>query len=109
MMMKVQVSNQEPKLYFQVMVEYEACEATSGIPENERKMESAAIDEFEKAEEIAKHTIQQIHTKFPDMNLIELDLDQAADGYHLLVVDDTGGKVVKVGVTFTDYSEETIH
>ena len=108
-MMKVQPSNHEPKLYFQVMVEYEACEATSGIPENERKMESAAIDEFEKATDIAKHTIKQIHTKFPDMSLIELDLDQAADGYHLLVVDKAGGKVVKVGVTFTDYSEETIH
>jgi hypothetical protein len=108
-MMKVQPSSHEPKLYFQVMVEYEACEATSNIPEDERKMESAAIDEFEKAEEIAKHTIQQIHTKFPDMNLVELDLDQAADGYHLLVVDNAGGRVVKVGVTFTDYSDETIH
>lgn len=108
-MMKAESSNHESKLYFQVMVEYEACEATSGIPENERRMESAAIGEFEKAEEIAKHTIQKIHTKFPDMNIVELKLDQAADGYHLLVVDDAGGKIVKVGVTFTDYSEETIH
>jgi hypothetical protein len=108
-MMKVHLSDHEPKLYFQVMIEYEACEATANIPEDERKMESAAIDEFEKAEEIAKHTIQQIHTKFPDMNIIELALDQADDGYHLLVVDDAGDRVVKVGVTFTDYSEETIH
>ena len=107
--MKLQLSDHEPKLYFQVMVVYESCDATADIPEDERQMESAAIDEFEKAEEIAKHTIQQIHTKFPTMNLIELDLEHAHDGYHLLVVDDTGGKVAKVGVTFTDYSEETIH
>jgi len=108
-MMTVQQTDFEPKLYFQVMVEYEQCEATSDIPEDELKLESAAIKKFDEAEEIAKHTIQQIHTKFPNMSIIELDLDQTPDGYHLLVVDDTGGKVVKVGVTYTDYSEETIH
>ena len=99
----------EPKLYFQVRVEYEPCDATSDIPEDERLLESAAIEAYDKAEEIAKHTIHKIHTKFPDMSIIELDLEQAADGYHLLVVDDDGAKVVKVGVTYTDYSEETIH
>jgi len=108
-MMKAQQTDHEPKLYFQVMVEYESCEATSDIPEDELKLESAAIKAFDEAEEIAKHTIQQIHTKFPDMSIVELALEQAPDGYHLLVVDDTGGKIVKVGVTFTDYSEETIH
>jgi hypothetical protein len=108
-MMKVEQAESEPKLYFQVRVEYEPCEATSSIPEDERKLESAAIEGFDEAEEIAKHTIQQIQTKFPDMSIIELELEQASDGYHLLVVDDDGGKVAKVGVTYTDYSDETIH
>lgn len=108
-MMTVEHTEFEPKLYFQVMVEYETCEATSEIPEGERKLESAAIGGFDEAEEIAKHTIHQIHSKFPDMSIVELDLEQASDGYHLLVVDDDGAKVVKVGVTYTDYSEETIH
>lgn len=104
-----QTEEYQAKLYFQVRVEYESCEATSDIPMDERSLESEAIEEFDDAEEIAKNTIQQIHTKFPDMNIIELDLEQAADGYHLLVVDEEGGKVAKVGVTYTDYSEETIH
>jgi hypothetical protein len=108
-MMKVEQSDQEPKLYFQVRVEYEPCEATSSIPEEERKLESAAIEGFDEAEEIAKHTIKKIQTKFPDMSIIELELEQAEDGYHLLVVDEEGGKVAKVGVTYTDYSNETIH
>lgn len=108
-MMKVEQTETEPKLYFQVRVEYETCEATSEIPEDERKLESAAIKDFDEAEEIAQHTIHRIHTKFPEMNIIEIDLEQATDGYHLLVVDDEGGKVAKVGVTYTDYSEETIH
>lgn len=99
----------EPKLYFQVRIEYEACEATSDIPEDERSLESGPIKEFDEAEDIAKHTIRKIQTKFPEMSIIELDLDQAADGYHLLVVDEEGGKVAKVGVTYTDYSDETIH
>ena len=99
----------EPKLYFQVRVEYEACDATSDIPEDERSLESAPIPEYDEAEDIAQHTIRQIQSKFPDMSIIELDLEQAADGYHLLVVDEEGGKVAKVGVTYTDYSDETIH
>ena len=109
MMTVEQLDDFKPKLYFQVRVEYESCEATSNIPEEERSLESEAIEEFDDAEEIAKNTIQKIHTKFPDMNINELDLEQAADGYHLLVVDEEGGKVAKVGVTFTDYSKETIH
>lgn len=104
-----QLDDFKPKLYFQVKVEYESCEATSNIPVDERSLESEAIGEYDDAEEIAKNTIQQIQTKFPNMNIIELDLEQALDGYHLLVVDEEGGKVVKVGVTYTDYSLETIH
>jgi len=108
-MMDIEQSDHEPKFYFQVKVIYEDCDATSSIPEDERYLESTAIKEFDEAEQIAKHTIQSIHTKFPEMSIIELDLDQAADGYHLLVVDEDGGKIVKVGVSFSDYSEETIH
>ena len=108
-MMKADVVEQEPKLFFQVMIVYEDCEATADIPEDERHMESAAIGELEKAEEIAHHTIKKIHTKFPEMSIIELELDQAFDGYHLLVVDDMGSRVAKVGVTLTDYTSETIH
>lgn len=108
-MMATEQTEYEPKLYFQVIVEYESCEATSDIPEDERRLESAPIEAYDEAEEIAKHTIRQIHTKFPEMGIIELELEQASDGYHLLVVDDEGGKVVKVGVTYNDYSEETIH
>lgn len=104
-----QLDDYKPKLYFQVRVEYESCEATSKIPEDERSLESEAIEGFDAAEEIAKNTIQKIQTKFPDMSIIELDLEQAPDGYHLLVVDEEGGKVAKVGVTYTDYSGETIH
>ena len=107
--MKSEQPDYVPKLYFQVRVEYEACDATSGIPEDERILESSPIKGYDEAEDIAKHTINQIHTKFPKMNVIELDLEQAADGYHLLVVDEEGGKVAKVGVTYTDYSDETIH
>jgi hypothetical protein len=108
-MMEVEQTEYEAKLYFQVRIVYEPCEATSDIPEDERLMESAAIDKYAEASEIAQHTIEKIHTKFPDMSIIELDLEQALDGYHLLVVDEEGGKVAKVGVTYTDYSEETIH
>lgn len=107
--MTVEQTEQQAKLYFQVKVEYEPCAATSDIPADERSLESEAIGEYDDAEEIAKNTIQKIHTKFPDMNIIELDLEQALDGYHLLVVDEEGGKVAKVGVTYTDYTEETIH
>lgn len=108
-MMKEQLVQQAQKLYFQVMIVYEDCEANADIPEDERTLESAAIDGFEKADEIANHAIEQIHTKFPETSIVKLDLDQAPDGYHLLVVDDTGGKVAKVGVSYTDYTEETIH
>ena len=100
---------QVEKLYFQVMIVYGPHDATADIPEDERELESAAIDGFEKAEQIAHHTIHKIHTKFPTMNVIELELDQAPDGYHLLVVNDEGGKVAKVGLTCTDYTNETIH
>lgn len=103
------VAQEEPKLYFQVMIQYEDCEATADIPEDERQMESAAIDDFEKAGDIAKHAIHKIHGKFPGTEVIELDLDQALDGYHLLVVGDDGGPVARVGVTYTDYTNETIH
>lgn len=104
-----QTEEYQAKLYFQVKVEYESCEATANIPVDERSLESAAIKEYDEAEEIAKHTIQQIQTKFPDMSIVEIELDQASDGYHLLVVDEEGGKVAKVGVTYTDYTNETIH
>ena len=107
--MEAEQTEHEPKQYFQVRVAYEPCEATSDIPEDERIMESAAIDKYDDATEIAQHTIEKIHTKFPDMSIIEIDLEQAFDGYHLLVVDEEGGKVAKVGVTYTDYSKETIH
>ena len=108
-MMKGELVSQEQKLYFQVMIVYEDCEANADIPEDERQLESAAIGEWEKASDIADHAIAQIHSKFPDTTVVKLDLDQAPDGYHLLVVDDTGGKVAKVGVSFTDYTSETIH
>ena len=108
-MMQAQLVEQEPKLYFQVMIVYEDCAACADIPEDERQLESAAIDGLDKAEKIALHAIEKIHTKFPGMNIIELNLDEASDGYHLLVVNDTGDKVAKVGVTYTDYSLETIH
>ena len=108
-MMKEHYIEQESKLYFQVRIAYEDCDANANIPEDEREMESAAIDGFERADEIANHAITQIHTKFPETSIVKLELDQADDGYHLLIVDDTGSKVAKVGVTYTDYTEETIH
>ncbi len=110
-MMKGQlvVEEQAPKVYFQVSIVYEDCEANADIPVDERELESAAIDGYQRADEIANHAIEQIHTKFPGTSLVKLELDEADDGYHLLVVDDDGGKVAKVGVSYTDYTDETIH
>lgn len=104
-----QLLEPESKLYFQVMVSYEDCDVNSNIPKDERTLESAAIDGYERADEIANHTIAQIQTKFPKTKLIKLDLDQVTDGYHLVIMDGAGGKIVKVGVTYTDYTEETVH
>lgn len=97
------------KIFFQVMIEYEDCEATREIPEDDRSLESVPIENWPKAEKIAQATMEDIQTQFPNHNIVSLPLDQTEDGYHLLLVDDTGIRVAKVGVTITDYSEETIH
>jgi hypothetical protein len=99
----------EPKQYFQVMISYEDCDANVDIPEDEMVLESDAISELQEAEKIAHNTAKHIHTKFPDSNIIVLDLDEVFDGYHLIVVDDDGKKVARVGVSITDYTSETIH
>ena len=109
MFTKAQLVKQEPKLYFQVMILYEDCEANADIPEDERQLESAAIDGFDRATDIAQHTVEKIHTKFPEHTIVKLELDQADDGYHLLVVDSDHRPVAKVGVCFTDYTNETLH
>lgn len=100
---------QEQKLYYQVRILYEDCEANADIPEDARELESAAIGELEKAGEIAKHAIVQIQEGLPDTKIIELELDEAEDGYHLLVVDGNEERVVGVGLTITDYTDETLH
>ncbi len=107
--MQPQVAEQEPKIYFQVMIAYEDCEVNAEIPEDSRILESAAIDRYDRANEIAHHAIEQIHTKFPGTELVKLELDEADDGYHLLVVDAEGDRVAKVGVSYTNYTDETIH
>lgn len=100
---------QPEKVYFQVMIEYEDCEATSEIPEDSRSLESEILANYPKAVEVAQHTIQAIHGQFKGSSLVELELDEMVDGYHLLVVDDAGSRIAKVGIAGYDYSEETIH
>ena len=108
-MMSEQLLQQSDRIFFQVSIEYEDCAATQEIPEDARSLESAPIGDFPKATVAAQKTIEKLHSMFPEMHLVELDLDDTPDGYHLLVVDDDGSKVVKVGITMTDYSSETIH
>jgi hypothetical protein len=108
-MMTGQLLEQAERVFFQVNIEYEDCAATQAIPEDARSLESAPIGDFPKATVAARKTIKKLHSMFPDMHLVELDLDDTPDGYHLLVVDSDGSKVVKVGITVTDYSNETIH
>ena len=99
----------QQRIFFQVSIEYEDCAATQVIPEDSRSLESAPIGDFPKATIAAQKTIKKLHSMFPGMHLVELDLDDTPDGYHLLVVDGDGSNVVKVGITMTDYSSETIH
>jgi hypothetical protein len=107
--MSEQLQYQPDRVFFQVSIEYEDCAATQAIPVDARSLESAPIGDFPKATVAAQKTIKKLHSMFPDMHLVELDLDETTDGYHLLVVDSDGSKVVKVGITMTDYSSETIH
>lgn len=97
------------KVFFQVLIEYEDCTETSDMPRDSRSQESLPIGDFMEADEIARHTSKQIQSMFPGTTLVELPLDQAADGYHLLVVSEGGKKVAKVGVVAEDYSRATIH
>lgn len=108
-MMTGQLQEQSERIFFQISIEYEDCEATQAIPEDARSLESAPIGDFPKATVAAHKTIKKLHSMFPEMHLVELDLDDTTDGYHLLVVDSDGSKVVKVGITMTDYSSETLH
>lgn len=101
--------NDEPRIFFQVMVVYEDCEATSAIPLDSRQLESEAIGDLPRASKVAKHTIQAIQTKFPGSELVDIGLEQARDGYHLSIRDDTGKGLAKVGIVAIDYSDETLH
>ena len=92
------------------MIEYEDCEATKEIPEEDRSLESVPIEDWPSAKQIAQATMEDIQTtQFPNHSIVSLPLDQPVDGYHLLLVDDAGIRVAKVGVAYTDYSEEVIH
>ena len=108
-MMSRQPLDKPERIFFQVNIEYGDCDATKKIPHDERSLESKPIGDFPRATEAARNTITRLHEMFPEMQLVELSLDEALDGYHLMVVDEDGTKVVKVGITMTDYSNETIH
>ena len=83
---------------------------TSHIPMDCRALESQAIDEYPTAELVAKDTIQHLKdNEFPALTIVERPLDQCPDGYHLLLVDNDGMEVARVGVKIIDYSTETIH
>lgn len=100
----------EPRVFFQVMVQYERCEKTSEIPDDSRQLESEAIDNLNKASKIAQHTIQAIQSKFPGTELVDIGLEQAEDGYHLAILDKKGQScLVRVGIVAIDYSNETLH
>lgn len=103
------VDADESRVYFQVMIAYEDCEATSMIPKESRLLESQALPNLTKANQIAKNTIEAIQGKFPGSELIEISLDQAQDGYHLIVVDEGGQSLARVGISAIDYSNETLH
>ncbi len=97
------------KIFFQVLVEFNP--EAEEVPDDICGLESAMpLATLENAEYIAKKLAGKIHQKFPKSCLTEKPLEEAFDGYHLLIVNtETGIHIARVGISGEDYSQEQIH
>jgi len=98
-----------PKIFFQVLVDFNP--EADEVPDDISSLESAMpLATLENAEYIAKKMAEKIHKKFPKSVLSEKSLEEAFDGYHLLITDvETGIHIARVGISGEDYSHEQIH
>jgi len=97
------------KIFFQVLVDFNP--EAEEVPDDISGLESAMpLATLENAEYIAKKMAEKIHKKFPKSVLSEKSLEEAFDGYHLLITDvETGIHIARVGISGEDYSHERIH
>ena len=98
----------QKKFFFQVHVVYNP--EAEGIPDDLHALDSIPFDNMEEAERIAEKLAGKIHKKFPKSCLVQNDVEEDYDGYHLIIMDaEPGVHIARVGISYENYTNETLH
>lgn len=96
------------KVFFQVHIVYNT--EAEDVPDDIQAMDSIPFADVDEAERIAEKLAGKIHKKFPKSCLVHNDVEDDFDGFHLIIMDhETGIHIAKVGISFENYTNETIH
>ncbi len=95
----------DDRVYFQVLISFEDIEE-----KKPRTLESKAISTIDEAEGLIKNTVDQLATKYPESDVIQLQAKELSDDdkYHI-IVKDKDSVLARLGIVQVDYSHVTIH
>lgn len=99
------------KVCFQVIVKYQSdhTEVVRTIPKKKLQLESDPFKNFPDAVDMAGETALKIRKMFPESMVAEADIETMEDDYLYYVVDPKDLLIAQVGVSTTNYRNETIH
>lgn len=97
------------KVFFQVVIDF-LDNKDEDCPEGTFMANvSEPIPTPEEADEVAAVLAKEITQKYPESKIEFVEYEDMNDFFYLLVKDEEGDCLAKIGVMETDYSRETIH
>lgn len=103
--------NKGSKKFFQVIIDFPDDDTEErSCPEGTFVANvSEPIPTVEEADKVVSELAEEITIKYPSSKIEFVELKDMDDFYYIMVKDENGSCLAKLGVMETDYSGETIH